>query len=157
MGGVKCIGHLSPVKTQSRQMLSPCNVRINLFVQTSNYWEKKISLYRWIVTNMASWGVLVMGCMGLALSTDDSTCFGSTSFIETLNDISIFIDKHHPTLFSGQLHRHKSHNDTLHAGTVSTLDFYDINDLHRSPGVRNCRMPNYNYWAFFIINLISIN
>ena len=40
---------------------------------------------------------------------------------------------------------------------ASTQGSYDENELYRSPVVRNCRMPNYDYWKFFIITLISIN
>ena len=40
---------------------------------------------------------------------------------------------------------------------VSTARFYDRNDLYGSPNVRNCRMPNFLGWAFFVISLISIN
>ena len=40
---------------------------------------------------------------------------------------------------------------------VNTLGFYDRNELYGSPVVRNCWMPNCNYWAIFIITLISVN
>ena len=40
---------------------------------------------------------------------------------------------------------------------VSTVRFYDKNELYESPDVRNCRMPNILGWAFFVISLISIN
>ena len=40
---------------------------------------------------------------------------------------------------------------------VSTVRLYDRNELYGSPDVRNCRMPNFLGWAFFVISLISIN
>ena len=40
---------------------------------------------------------------------------------------------------------------------VSTVRFYDRNELYGSPDVRNCRMPNFLGWAFFVISLININ
>ena len=40
---------------------------------------------------------------------------------------------------------------------VSTLRFYDRNELYGSPDVRNCRMPNFICWAFVVIIPISIN
>ena len=41
---------------------------------------------------------------------------------------------------------------------ISSLGFYDRNDLHGSPIIRNQRMSNCNSWEhFFIITLISIN
>ena len=40
---------------------------------------------------------------------------------------------------------------------VSTVRFYDRNQLYGSPDVRNYRMPNSISWAFFVISLISIN
>ena len=40
---------------------------------------------------------------------------------------------------------------------ASTQGSYYENELYGSPVVRNCRMPNYGYWAFFMITLISIN
>ena len=49
------------------------------------------------------------------------------------------------------------YNPIVNPAMVSTVRFYDINELHRSPVVRNCQTSNYNYWTFFITNLISIN
>ena len=40
---------------------------------------------------------------------------------------------------------------------VSTVRFYGRNDLYGSSDVRNCRMPNFIGWAFFVISPISIN
>ena len=40
---------------------------------------------------------------------------------------------------------------------ASTQGSYYENELYGSPVVRNCRMPNYDYWAFFIITLINKN
>ena len=40
---------------------------------------------------------------------------------------------------------------------VSTVRFYDRNELYGSPDVRNCRMPNYLGWEFFVISIIRIN
>ena len=40
---------------------------------------------------------------------------------------------------------------------VSTVRFYDRNELYGSPDVRNCRMPNFLGWAFVVITLININ
>ena len=40
---------------------------------------------------------------------------------------------------------------------ASTLGSYHKNELYVSPVAKNCRVPNYNYWAFLIINLININ
>ena len=40
---------------------------------------------------------------------------------------------------------------------VSTVRFYDRNELYGSPDVRNCRMPKFLGWAFFVISLISIH
>ena len=34
---------------------------------------------------------------------------------------------------------------------VSTVRFYDRNELYGSPDVRNCRMPNFLGWAFFLL------
>ena len=49
------------------------------------------------------------------------------------------------------------YNTQMNPKMVSTFGFYDINELHRSPVIRNYRIPNYNYWAFLIINVISLN
>ena len=40
---------------------------------------------------------------------------------------------------------------------ASTQGSYYKNELYGSPIIRNCRMRNYDYWAYFIITLISIN
>ena len=40
---------------------------------------------------------------------------------------------------------------------VSTVRFYDRNELYGSSDFKNCRMPNFIGWAFFVISLISIN
>ena len=40
---------------------------------------------------------------------------------------------------------------------ANTQCSYYRNELHGSPVVRNCRMPNYDYCTFFIITLISMN
>ena len=40
---------------------------------------------------------------------------------------------------------------------VSTVRFYDRNELYGSPDDRNCRMPNFLGWAFVVITLININ
>ena len=40
---------------------------------------------------------------------------------------------------------------------ASTQGSYYKNGLHGSPVVRNWRMRNYDYWAFFKITLININ
>ena len=40
---------------------------------------------------------------------------------------------------------------------TSTQGSYYKNELYGSPVVRNCRMPNYDYWEFFIITLINLN
>ena len=40
---------------------------------------------------------------------------------------------------------------------ASTEGSYYKNELYGAPVVKNCRMPNYDYWVFIIINLISIN
>ena len=40
---------------------------------------------------------------------------------------------------------------------ASTQGSYYENELYGSPVVRNFRMPNYDYWTFLIITLISMN
>ena len=40
---------------------------------------------------------------------------------------------------------------------VSTVRFYDRNELDGSPAAINCQMPNFLGWAFSYISLISIN
>ena len=40
---------------------------------------------------------------------------------------------------------------------ASTQGSYNKNELYGSPFVENCQMPNYDYWSFFLITLISIN
>ena len=40
---------------------------------------------------------------------------------------------------------------------VSTLGSYQTNELYVSPVARNRWVPNYNYWAFLMITLISID
>ena len=40
---------------------------------------------------------------------------------------------------------------------ASTQGSYYENELYGSRVVKNCRMPNYDYWTFFMITLISIN
>ena len=49
------------------------------------------------------------------------------------------------------------YNPIVNPAMVSTVRFYDRNELYGSPDVRNCRMPNLLGWAFFVISLISIN
>ena len=49
------------------------------------------------------------------------------------------------------------YNPIVNPAMVSTVRFYDRNELYGSPDVRNCRMPNFLGWAFFVISLISIN
>ena len=49
------------------------------------------------------------------------------------------------------------YNPIVNLAMVSTVRFYDRNELYGSPDVRNCRMPNFLGSAFFIISLISIN
>ena len=49
------------------------------------------------------------------------------------------------------------HNPIVNPAMVSTVRFYDRNELYGSPDVRNCRMPNFLGWAFFVISIISIN
>ena len=40
-------------------------------------------------------------------------------------------------------------NSIMNPAMVSTVRFYDRNELYGSPDVRNCRMPNFLGWAFF--------
>ena len=49
------------------------------------------------------------------------------------------------------------YNHIVNPAMVSTVRFYDRNELYGSPDVRNCRMPNFLVWTFFVISLISIN
>ena len=41
------------------------------------------------------------------------------------------------------------YNPKVNPAMVSTVRFYDRNELYGSPDVRNCRMPNFLGWAFF--------
>ena len=41
------------------------------------------------------------------------------------------------------------YNPIVNPAMVSTVGFYDRNELYGSPDVRNCRMPNSLAWAFF--------
>ena len=45
----------------------------------------------------------------------------------------------------------------VNSAMVSTVRFYDRNELYGSPDVRNCRMLNFSGWVFFVISLISIS
>ena len=49
------------------------------------------------------------------------------------------------------------YNPIVNPAMMSTVRFYDRNELYGSPDVRNCRMPNFLGWASFVISLISIN
>ena len=49
------------------------------------------------------------------------------------------------------------YNPIVNPAMVSTVRFYDRNELYGSPDVRNCRVTNFLGWAFFVISLISIN
>ena len=40
---------------------------------------------------------------------------------------------------------------------ANTLGSYHKNELYVSPVARNSWVPNYNYWAFLLINIISLN
>ena len=40
---------------------------------------------------------------------------------------------------------------------ASTPGFYHKNELYGSPVAKDRWVPNYNYWAFFIITLIRMN
>ena len=37
----------------------------------------------------------------------------------------------------------------MNPAMVSSLRFYDRNELYGSPDLRNCRMPNFTFWIFF--------
>ena len=49
------------------------------------------------------------------------------------------------------------YNSIVNRAMVSTVRFEDRNEFYGSQDVRNCRMPNFLGWAFFVISLISIN
>ena len=49
------------------------------------------------------------------------------------------------------------YNPIVNLAMVSTVRFYDRNELYGSSDVRNCRLPNFLGSAFFVISLISIN